>query len=91
LSTDEDTKNNDFNVMVYPNPTKNHLFVSFGKAPKGEVSVVMTDNLGRSVINKTENLAGEKMEINISHLPVGLYVLTLNFDGIEKSIKIVKE
>jgi hypothetical protein len=91
LGTDEEGENADFNLIVYPNPTKNHVFVSFGKAPKGEVSVSMTDNLGRSVINKTENLASEKLDINIAHLPVGLYVLKLNFDGIEKTFKIIKE
>jgi len=88
LSTDGE---NTLTLAVYPNPTTNRLFVSFGATPKTSVSAVMTDNLGRKMLDIEENVIDDKLEISTERLPTGIYFLTIRFDGTEKTIKIVKE
>jgi hypothetical protein len=92
LGTDDDEDvSQEMNLLVYPNPTREKLFVSFGTTPKTSVSVVMTDNLGRTMLQFEEKVLGEKLEIKTGDLPRGAYFLTVRFDGTEKTVKIVKE
>jgi hypothetical protein len=92
LGTDEDEEiSPEINLLVYPNPTREKLFVSFGETPKTSVSAVMTDNLGRTMLQIEEKISGEKLEISVNDLPRGVYFLTVKFDGAEKTVRVVKE
>jgi len=53
-------------IKVYPNPTSNKLFIECEK----NSTITLYDMLGKEVLN--QNISG-KSEINISHLPKGIY------------------
>ena len=72
------------NMQIYPNPTSDKFIVDFD----GIVSIKLYDMLGIEVLFQTAN---GKTEMNISHLPKGVYsVRVLSEDRIIGNSKIVK-
>ena len=74
-------------LSVYPNPVKDVLHLKAGSTPPGLVQ--LTDCLGRTVaeLDCSGNAPRKEWQLNIQHLPVGLYLL--KGDGI--NMKVVKE
>lgn len=64
------------NVSVFPNPTADHISLSFSCEP-GEVSVQLADMNGKVVFkDKDENGSGVyNRDISLSNLPAGQYLL----------------
>jgi len=72
-------------LKVYPNPTTNIFFVDY----EGFVQVRIFDMLGKEIL--TQNTIG-KTEINISHLPKGIYNVSILSEGkIIGNSKIMKQ
>jgi len=72
-------------VKVYPNPTYDKFVVELN----GTASVKLYDMLGKEVLTQT---AQGNTEINISHLPTGIYNIIVFSDGkIVGNSKIVKQ
>ncbi len=66
-------------LNVFPNPATNHFYVNYTLQDNLEVSIKMTDVLGREVrvLANSEQSSGQyKKEINID-LPNGMYVVSL--------------
>lgn len=83
LSTDEVEKSN---VLVYPNPVKDVLNLSYNK----KMTTVSIYNLvGHEVITKVVN--ANSCKIDTSSLLSGDYILKIAFGTEEKTLKIVKE
>jgi hypothetical protein len=78
-------ENTTFNIRVFPNPTKDKFVVEC----ENFSTIKLYDMLGKEVLN--QNISG-KSEINISHLPKGVYSVNVFSEGklIENS-KIVKQ
>ncbi len=75
-------------VNVYPNPSTGILNVEIVAANEA-VNIQMTNTLGQIVLDeKTKN---NKSSYNISHLPNGIYFITLNQIKSTKNLKIIKE
>ena len=53
---------------VYPNPAKDIIHIQNA----GKATVTLTNQSGKTILTKTINGNGE---INVSHLPAGLYYL----------------
>ena len=85
LSVD-DFKSNGFNV--YPNPTKNLVSIEANKY-FGEVIITLSDINGRQVITDKVDLIN-KVDINMSHLQTGLYILNIKGETINVNKKIIK-
>ena len=84
LSTVENSK---LNVLIYPNPSRNFINLSFSETKN--VSVSIYDIVGRIV--KTESLSSSNTyQINISDLPQGNYILKVNSDSGSYSKQIIK-
>ena len=65
-------------ITVFPNPTSGALNFSFYKNATASVAVI--DLLGKTLFSKTIN--GNQASINLNHLPNGLYLITIELDGI---------
>ena len=72
-----------------PNPTNDYFEVLISGYEKGtgvKVSLISTD--GRVLKFREEQ--SQSFNIDVSHLPAGLYILKLNLNGINLHKKIVK-
>lgn len=68
---------------VYPNPAHNTIFVS---ASTGTLKTISISNLlGREVIYKECSAAAE--EVSIGHLPVGVYIIRVNGEYVQRLVK----
>ena len=63
-------------INVYPNPTKDNFRVSFSQPFNGSIALINT--IGQVVL--TDKINGDKKDINIAGLPIGLYLLKVYND-----------
>lgn len=76
-------------ATVYPNPATNNLQINLNSSVRGNVEVSIVDLAGRTVSKQSFN-ASEKLEMNISNLAKGTYmvrVLTENAQSVQRVIK----
>ena len=85
LSIDEFNKSD---YMIYPNPTNNNVFIKTNKN-FGEVTMTVIDINGRVVYSQKTNLVNE-VQINISNLQSGMYILNIKGETINTNDKIIK-
>lgn len=74
------------NVVVYPNPVKDILNISFESTIS---SVVIYNLLGQEVITKSPNT--NEASIDVSNLVSGSYLVRVNADGAVKTLKVIKQ
>jgi hypothetical protein len=75
------------NVKVYPNPARNIVFV---RSETENSKLLIINSMGQVVTQK--ELPGFNNEINISHLPNGLYfVKIMNSNNISHTVKFIKK
>jgi hypothetical protein len=73
------------NLKIYPNPTKDKFIIDYDKS----FVIKLYDILGKEIL--TQNING-KTEINISHLPNGIYsVRVISKEGAIRNGKVVKQ
>jgi endonuclease I len=79
-------------VLIYPNPVKDNFTISFVHTPTKINQVIVADFSGRVVINKSLELIQDKTQIDVRHLPVGKYIVSINTDteSIHEAIIITK-
>jgi hypothetical protein len=70
------------NVKIFPNPASNLIQLTF-RDPTFKHEIKLIDEIGNVVLISNQN------QINISDLPNGLYVLTVQTDKWQKSQKII--
>jgi len=86
---ESDNVNND--ILIYPNPANDKLFVHFGKTIFGKMNLEILNITGQTVY-KLANIDGGKnsaMELNVSQLANGVYFLNINNSKINISKKII--
>lgn len=76
-------------VTVYPNPAKNTLNINLGNEIVGETNFNLFDIQGRKVVTKKSSNTSEIL--NIENLSKGIYLLTIDNNNAQKTIKIIKE
>lgn len=79
----------DTDFTVYPNPTNGLINISSKKTTLVIESISLVDVLGNVIINQNINLSNTSTDI--SQLSKGLYFLEIKSNGIERTIKIIKE
>lgn len=82
------TENN--NIAVYPNPTSNFINIAINSSSKRVASLYLINSIGNKVkdINTTSNI--NKLKINVSDMPNGLYYLKVDFeDNSSETLKII--
>jgi len=74
-------------IDIFPNPAEDKLFIAFDQP--ADVMAVIQDIHGKEMFR--ENLKEAKNQINIVHLPAGIYFLKLEGSNFKKVEKIVKK
>jgi trimeric autotransporter adhesin len=74
--------NNDELVNIYPNPTTTSITIS---APTKITQLTIANLLGQTVYTHAYNT--EKVEVNVSSLPAGLYFIKINNTEVRKFVK----
>ena len=65
-------------ILVYPNPAKENIFVEFKQLISGQVNTNIVDVQGRILSTQGfENVVG-KIELNTANLPSGIYFITFH-------------
>ena len=83
-----DNKLVDYNVSIYPNPTRGNLTIETNKS----ISYSIFNILGQSVKLTGKLESGANKSISLSHLPDGIYILKAeDEDNNSKSFKIIKK
>ncbi|GAA4294008.1 pectinesterase family protein [Aestuariibaculum suncheonense] len=78
-------------ISAYPNPTKGFVQIYVG-GTDDSINVGLFDVTGRNLMSKSENVPSNRViELNISMMKSGSYVLSLDGKTVRKSVKIIKE
>lgn len=87
----KEIKPNYIGFSVYPNPTNNELYFLIANLNNQELQCVITDALGKIVLENTinANSAFYKTSINVSDLADGCYFVTLKGNNLNQTKKII--
>ncbi len=77
-------------VSVYPNPSASHVKVLLGSDKTEECILFLFDAFGRQVLELTE-LYSDFIELNLSNLPSGIYIVKIEFKDRQAVGKIIKK
>jgi M6 family metalloprotease-like protein len=80
-------------IIVYPNPTTGKLTIDMFDIRYEICDIVIYDVFGRTqkIENHLSQIGKSQIEINISHLPTGIYFLRIQTDAGMITKKVVKE
>lgn len=77
-------------IKVFPNPVGSHEQITVLGLQKGVTTYSLTDITGRKVYEATGETVNGVLQISISELPAGIYLLNLQHDLQEHTIKVIK-
>lgn len=75
------------NLFIYPNPNDGRFILSTGNY-SGYLKITVTNLLSAVVLRETRD-ATNPVSFDLSHLPGGIYFITLQGTGFEKTVKMV--
>lgn len=83
----------DVTVMAYPNPTAGQLRIKGDWPNPQQVSLLLTDTAGRTVHAASHDNPGPafQTDLDLSPFAPGIYMLTINADGVRTVVKVMKE
>ena len=80
---------NDPSISIYPNPASAMLNINWNALPGSITNISLTDVAGRVVLRDVLNSSTGTKGINVSALNDGVYMLTINGDGMHSVNKVV--
>jgi hypothetical protein len=85
-------KENAGNLLVFPNPVKNELKISFGGLPGGNYSLTLYDALGKLILSSDVNVSENNYHtlINLTETAAGNYFLKIEKENFLETVKINK-
>jgi hypothetical protein len=92
-STETEIGEAEYGVEVYPNPAKDNVSINVSSINnKDEYSIKIVDVMGRIVVSEMiNNTTGSFMRnMNISNLPAGIYVISVESNGTREVTKLIK-
>jgi hypothetical protein len=87
----EDEWNGSSPKFIYPNPTKEKLTIHFAEHNYDMTTYAIFNSTGLLVLEKNAQNNGLDMEIELNHLPSGVYVLKMKTTGTTSVHSFVKE
>lgn len=79
-------------IVAYPNPVSTHLYLDLGGIPAAGVKTLLSDAMGNILLENKHKLAGDTLlEIDLSVLRPGMYVLRIQSDQGYKTLKVIKQ
>ncbi|MCK5822819.1 MAG: T9SS type A sorting domain-containing protein [Bacteroidales bacterium] len=79
--------NNDFNFMLYPNPSVGETYILFNKSLENDIYIQIYNQLGRVVKSVKIKKGNEMFVFNSSSYPEGMYFVRIN----DKKFSITKK
>ena len=79
----------DGNISVFPNPSKNTIKIQFQTLFEGSADFSITDMSGKTVMQG--NISSENPDLDINSLAAGLYILQVNGENVNGTVKLIKE
>lgn len=76
-------------LAVYPNPVANEMIVTIGGVLNGAADITIMDMTGKVI--KTTAATGNKVTLNVSELPSGMYILRYTDSNSSKQVKFNKQ
>lgn len=80
---------NAFSVQAYPNPAKDKLTITTTGDHADNGNIIITDMIGR--VMSAISFTGEHMQVDISHLGAGNYIIKYTDDVRTSTIKVTKQ
>ena len=77
--------------LVYPNPIVNTLFIEVGDFNESSVPIEIYDLAGKLIFSKSYNIRTSTLEVDLSNLTSGFYVLKLRTEEKPHKYKIGKQ
>jgi hypothetical protein len=79
-----------FAVNAYPNPVTDYLYVSTEST--GDAKIQVMNAYGNSVLTETCNVSPNvACKLDVSFLPMGIYFLKIQQEGLSETIKFIKK
>jgi hypothetical protein len=88
LATEDVSSLND--LMVYPNPFTNHLYFEIPENLNSDYTLSITDFSGKQIHSQVCK-ANDLKKIDLSFLPKGIYIFSIEVDGKIVSKKVIKK
>ncbi len=85
----KDLANNTFPIQIYPNPAKDILNINFGENLLDNAELEIINILGESIL--TQKVNQQKIELNVSNLKSGNYLLKFSNSEGNQTLKIIKK
>jgi hypothetical protein len=79
----------DFKIGAFPNPVKNTVTIHVAGKMQGDANIIITDISGK--VLRTAILTGSKIDIDMSALPAGLYMLKYIDGAHTETMKLSKQ
>ncbi|WP_010419191.1 T9SS type A sorting domain-containing protein [Anaerophaga thermohalophila] len=76
-------------VSIYPNPVSDYLFIKFND--NGFKKVTVSNMAGQVQSSKKINTNESILNLDLRHLDVGIYFVTLSGDGLSETFKVVRK
>jgi uncharacterized protein Smg (DUF494 family) len=78
-------------VTIYPNPFVDQLKIDLKGYNAREAHITITTLQARQLFNQTLPVIDNKVELNVSHLKQGIYIINISVNGERKGYRIVKD
>lgn len=92
VGTKEVVSNDHFKLQALPNPTSGAVQISFDLPAQAAYQVGIFDLTGKSVLKTSANGVGlQQVNLDLSDLPKGIYLLRLQTEGQTTAMKVVLE
>lgn len=86
----DDAQNPDFSFLITPNPTQNHLNITFDRILPNNTHLQITSIDGKTLLQKNISNVQQINNLNISQLPDGVLIISVLGDDILHSKRIIK-
>jgi len=84
-------ENKPFSVLLFPNPAKENLVIQLDSELKGSLKLSIVSLGGQTMARETADGRSKTTEMNISHLPPGIYLLRIESAGYNKNFRFIKQ
>lgn len=78
-------------ITVYPNPFVDMVGLYFGEPIEGAMQVLIFDTSGMLVVERNLELLNNSLQLPLSFLPPGIYLVHLRQKGFTSYVKILKK
>lgn len=83
--------NNDLQISVFPNPVAEVVTIDWSQSTEERLQLEIIDITGKVVIAKSINKPQNSLTVNVSHIPGGMYYLTIRTDIDYSTLKLIKQ